>query len=339
MRPTGITRYQWYRFNIFFLIEHFLGYSNSEKLIGNNRKALYREIDAQLKNSVRGELLPMPIGNADITLDQFRESYIKPVLPVVFKNAASRWPCSQKWSFDFFKNNYGEREVSLNDNVGLVDRKNPQQFETMTFTSYIDELQRGSLKYLKFSRVMDDDSTLKNDFNLGWLRKFHLPTSFGEQFLMFMGGKNTITPIHCGFSHTLFVQITGKKKWILWAPNERIFFDPRAERRSYFHTNADPYNLDDPNFPLIKYIKRYEVVLEPGDVLWFPSLLWHQVENLTDSISVAYKFADIPTAFHSSKILAPLYFLATKPNLFLTVLVNRFKKRDYIFTKRKEELG
>jgi hypothetical protein len=186
---------------------------------------------------------------------------------------------------------------------------------------------------------MDDDSTLKNDFDLNWLRKFHLSTSFGEQFLMFMGGKNTITPIHCGFSHTLFVQITGKKKWILWAPNERIFFDPRAERRSYFHTNADPYKLDDPNFPLLKYINRYEVILEAGDVLWFPSLLWHQVENQTDSISVAYKFADIPTALHSSRLLAPLYFTATKPNLFLTVLVNRFKKRDYIFTKRQAELG
>jgi hypothetical protein len=340
MKPQGITSSQWFRFNLYFTMEHFLGLENFNRLAGKSRKALYDEIDAQLKNSNRGEILPTPNEYEDLTQKQMKEKYFHNIsTPVVFKGAANNWNCVKTWSFDFFKDNYGDKEVSLNDNVGIVDRDNPQKYETMTFAEYIDELKRGSGKYLKFSRIMDDDSTLRGDFDLNWLRKFALPGSVGEQFLMFMGNSESMTPIHAGFANTIFVQITGKKRWIMWAPNERIFFDPRAERRPYNYTNADPHKLDDPNFPLFKYARRYEILLEPGDVLYFPSHLWHQVENVEGGTSVAYKIVHIPTSIRSSLPLTLLFFLATKPNLFLDVFYHKVKKRDYIFTRSHAEIA
>jgi hypothetical protein len=125
----------------------------------------------------------------------------------------------------------------------------------------------------------------------------------------------------------------------MWASNERIFFDPRAERRAYNFTHADPYNMEDPNYPLFKYAKHYEVVLEPGDVLWFPSHLWHQVESVEGGVSVAYKFAHIPTHLKASRILTILFFLATRPNVFIDVFYHKIKKRDYIFTHKQAEIG
>ena len=185
---------------------------------------------------------------------------------------------------------------------------------------------------------MDEAYTLRKDFDLAFLKRFHLPTTFGQQFFMFMGNTESMTPVHCGFANTVFIQVTGKKKWILWAPNERIFFDPRAERRSYNFSHVDPYVTNDPNFPLYKYARRYEVILEPGDILFFPSHLWHQVENVEGGVSVAYKIVHLPTNFRSSFILTTLAFLATRPNMLLDVFYHRFKKSDYLFTRSQKEI-
>jgi hypothetical protein len=340
MKPEGISSWQWFRFNLFFALEHFLGLERFNKYFGWRRKRLYDEIDAQLKGSGRGERLAFTEVFTDMSHEELKAKYLSNVdLPVVFRGAAKNWECVKTWSFDFFKHRYGDKEISLNDNVGVNDRKNPQQYEMMTFADYIDELKMGTLKYLKFSRIMDDDSTLKGDFNREWLKKFHLPFTFGEQFLMFMGNKESMTPLHSGFANTLFVQITGRKRWIMLAPGERIFFDPRAERRPYNFSHVDPYVMDDPNFPLMKYAKTYEVILEPGDVLWFPSHLWHQVENIEGGVSIAYKFIHLPTNFKASRLLTVLFFLATRPNIFVEVFYHKVKKRDYIFTRKQAEVG
>ena len=338
--PEGITNYQWFRFNLYFVVEHLLGLENFNKILGERRSSLYELIDKNLKKSNRGQQLQMPSeSNMEITLDEFRTKYIDNFLPVVFRNAAGNWPCVKKWDIDFFEKHYGEREVALSDNEGTIDKKQPQHFEILTFAKYIDELKKGSNKYLKFSRVMDDDETLKKDFDLPWLRKFHQPTSFAENFLMFMGGSNTLTPTHCGFGHSMFIQITGRKKWIFWQPNERIFFDPRAKRRQYNYTDADPYNLNDPAFPIFKYAKRFEVILEPGDALWFPSHLWHHVENLEGGISVVHKFVHLPSCFKSSKVLSTLFFLSTRPNIFFFFFYLKVFKRDYIYSRGQDQLG
>ncbi len=331
--PEGISNYQWFRFNLYFVLEHFMGTEGFEKRFGKNRKNLYSQIDEQLKGSNRGEVLPMPEAPPNVTLEEFKKTHIDNFLPAVFRGAALDWPCSKKWDFQYFKNNYADKEIIIVDNEGIIDKKNPQKFENTTFGKFVDELLAGSNKYLKFARIMDDDTSLKDDFDINWLRKFQQPGSFGENFLMFMGNTETMTPIHCGFGHTLFVQITGRKKWIFWKPNERIFFDPRSKRRNFNFTDADAYNLNDPAFPLFKYAKRYELILEPGDALWFPSQLWHMVENVEGGISVAHKFVHLPGCFRDSAILTSLFFLRTNPTIFTDFFYLKFKKRDFMYTR------
>jgi len=339
-RPKQISTFQWILFNLFFIIEHFIGIKNFDHILGNRRKVLYNQIGARLERAGRGGVVEVPVeSNYDITLSEFKKKYINKFEPVVFKGVAKKWACESKWTLDYFYENYFDREVAISDNEGTIDPKNPQQFETMKLGNYIEELRNGSTKYLKFSRLMDDDPKLKNDLDVNWLRKFHPFGSFAENFLMFIGNSEALTPIHCGFGHSLFVQISGKKKWILWKPNERIFFDPRAKRRQYNFTEADPYALEDPNFPLMKYAERYEVVLEPGDVLWFPSHLWHYVESKEGGISVVHKFVYLPDCFRSSKVLSTLFFLSTRPNIFVDFIYLKLTKRDYIYTRGKSKIN
>ncbi len=338
MKPNGISREQWFRYNLYFFVEHFLGLKNFNKHFGKGRKELYDEIDSKLKDSNRGKILDIPLVYGEISQSDMKAHLKNTNEPVIFKSVAKDWPCCKKWSFDFFAENFGDEQIAIIDNVGVTDRNKPQEYEITTYAKYVSELKKGSTKYLKFSRIMDEAYTLRKDFDLAFLKRFHLPTTFGQQFFMFMGNTESMTPVHCGFANTVFIQVTGKKKWILWAPNERIFFDPRAERRSYNFSHVDPYVTNDPNFPLYKYARRYEVILEPGDILFFPSHLWHQVENVEGGVSVAYKIVHLPTNFRSSFILTTLAFLATRPNMLLDVFYHRFKKSDYLFTRSQKEI-
>jgi hypothetical protein len=199
-------------------------------------------------------------------------------------------------------------------------------------------MRKGSKKYLKFNRLVHHNRGLQFDFDLDWLKKFQLPWSFNEAYYLFIGGQNTLTPVHNGFVCTVFIQIYGRKKWTIYKVGERVFLDVRADRRMYFYSSADPDNINDERFPLLKYAEKYEVILEPGDVLWIPPLVWHQVENLSESIGVAFKFPNIPMAFRTSKVLTSLFFLATKPNIFKALWVSLTHDEDYVFTKEDSEI-
>ncbi len=334
MKPLGVNRSDWYYYNLLFLFEHILGYKKFENIFGSSQKKLYRKIDNYLTGTNRGTTEKVEEVDKNISRKEFLQQCYDPVLPKVFRGAATEWKAVKNWNLDFFEKHHGHKEILLNDNIGLT----AQDFEKMNLKYYINQLRNGSLKYLKFSDIVNEDQNLKNDFDLDWLRKYKLPFSWGEDLKMFMGGKGTLTPLHIGFSSFLFVQVMGRKKWILYPASDRLFLDPRTERTFYFYSKANPHQKDDPNFPLLKHAKQYEIVLEPGDVLWVPSFTWHQVENPTDSIGIRYGRSSIPGSAKSSKMMTTLIFLATKPNVFTHFYTSLKNKQEYTFVKSQAEI-
>ena len=325
----------WLKYNTLFFIEHFLGRPFFEKMFGRSEQKMLNKINQNLKEKTCDSTFRV----IDLKKGEFTDPVIDRNCPVVFRGAAKDWECCKNWNFEFFKENYGDKIVTLQDNVGVVDKENPQPFSELKLSEYIDRLKQGSLEYLKFSRIVHDDSSLQQAFNLNWLQKFKSKFSFGEVYYMFIGGTKTKTPIHNGLPDTIFIQVEGKKKFIFYKPKDRLFLGVRPERRGYFYSNADPKKTNDPQFPLMKYAQKHEVILDPGDVLWFPSLVWHQVENVSHSIGIAYKFVDLRSALISSKMMTTLFFMATRPSIFRAFIANRTEKNDYIFTKNQSDLN
>ena len=334
MKPREIKTIDWYHYNALFFLEHWLGYPRFKKHFGERQKKLYDKIDGYLTGTNRGIISEVESVSKDLTYEQFMEQCYKPGLPKIFRGAASDWNAVKNWNFDFFEKEHGHKEILLNDNVGLAN----QQFEKMDLKYYINQIRNGSLKYLRFSDVVNDDENLKNDFDLNWLRRFNLPLSWGEDLKMFMGGSGTVTPFHVGFSGFLFVQVMGQKKWTLYPPGDRIFLDPRTERTFYYYSKANPYERNSSDFPILKHSRHYEVVLNPGDVLWVPSFTWHYVENPTDSIGIRYGRSCIPAAAKSSRVLTALMFMATRPTMLEHFYTSRRKKRQLLFIKSQAEL-
>lgn len=334
MTIIPIKKRHWLLYNILFLLEHFLGRKKFLKVFGSVEKRLINKV----QNYSPDFFKPNGFKIVDLQKGEYTEPYMDKQFPVVFRGAAADWECCKEWNLDFFASEYGNYEVTMQDNIGVTDRDNPQTYSHMKMSEYIKELKSGSKRYLKFSRVIRDENILKKYFKTDWLTKFKSKFAFsGNTYYFFIGGKDTKTPIHDGYAATVFIQVEGYKKWIFYAPEDRFFLGVRPERRSYYYSNANPYKFDDPEFPLLKYAQRHEITLGPGDILWFSPLIFHQVENNTDSIGVAYKFVDIPLSFYSSKILASLFYLSTKPSVFTMFVGNRTEENDYIFVKDKEE--
>jgi hypothetical protein len=333
MKNIPVKKRHWLLYNFLFFVEHFLGAN------------LFRKLFSKLENRLISQIQKYPADffkPSDFKIIDLKEGeYDKPIYdkwyPIVFRNAAKNWECCKEWSIDFFEKEYGDIMVTMQDNIGLTDKDNPQTFSYMKMSEYIQELRSGSKKYLKFSKVIEDKEILEKYFDTKWIDSSKRSTAFSNSYYFFIGGKDTKTPIHNGFAGTVFIQVEGQKKWLFYAPEDRIFLGIRPERRSYNYSNANPYNLQDPKYPLLKYAQKHEVILNPGDILWFNSLIFHQVENMSDSIGVACKFNDIPLSFKSSKIMSTLFFLATKPSLLTAFIGKRTEKNDYIFVKNKDE--
>lgn len=336
MKPKAVVTGQWWRYNSLFLLEHFFGRKFGGRFLGRRRNRLNQAILRSLEGFPRPEPQPVAEAPANLVWGDLRELRSRLHAPLVFRGAAADWPCTKKWGLDFFESEYGDYEVVLNDLVGTIDPNNPQTFRTISMREYIGMMRSGTLQYLKFSNLVQKERKLQEDMDLNWLYRFNKPMATGKTFYMFAGGPGTVTPLHNEFPNVVYVQVSGRKRWVLYLPEDRIFFDPRTDRRIYYYSEADPFKEDPERFPLLKYARRYEVILEPGDILWFPAFAWHYVENLSVSIGVAYKYAHLGSAWRSSGMLTSLFFLATRPNPIIAFIASRLKKDDYTLSKSEK---
>lgn len=332
MRPNGITKQQWFKYNSLLVLEHFLGLKLSEKIVRPLRNKLYTEVLQNKAIANRGETIPTEsITHTDFSAFVNNKNSLLNK-PYLFKGVAKDWPAIQKWNKSYFKEHYGDIQVPLVDKIpGIRDDKG--KYNKINFRQYFEEIEKGNKIYLSFSRVLDHNPELRKDLNIDWLRQFEWGTVNGEQTFFFMGEEGTKTEMHNGFAQTLFIQVEGKKRWTIWAPEERFFLDPVAGRHTHFYSFVNPHNDNDPRYPLSKYAKKYELELEAGDVLWFPALFWHYVENPTANIGVAFKWVNVPQNFKISKLLTTLVLMATKPSLLESFIYNKIYKQDIVFDK------
>ncbi len=327
MKPSTLSSEVWNSYNYLFLLEHFLGPNYYQKIFKKTEENLFSKIEKQhLENlSTENASLYDDYGPNDNVTPAYSENRVK-----VYRGAAKNWPCTQKWNLDYFQKTYGDKEVMIYNSPGLFETE-VQKYQTMSMGNYIEELKKGSRIYLKFSPVVHHESSLKTDFDYNWLDQFAIKGSFGKKTFLFLGPEGSSTPIHNALANTVFIQVYGQKKWTFWEPSERLFLGVRPERRGYFYTHLRQNNVDQTRFPLAKYARKFEITLNAGDVLWFPAFYWHEVQNPSDSIGVAYKIGNMNTALKSSRMLTLLTFLSTRPFIIDSMIRSGFKDNERVF--------
>ena len=297
--------------------------------LGNVRRVVKRGRDAreQLKAAVRqrspvhfksGTLnMEYPI-NRWTSLRRWQEkSYITTRLPVFDDVVDGRF--NMNWDPDRSLC-LGDDEIrnSIKSCVGKARYQVPSI--DMPTEQFFDEVSEGRpLMYM--APLGDEFARVGLDADLADWRDIAVneTSQCDHRCFIWIGGGDIVSHTHYDASHNTYVQISGRKTFVLSAPRtwSRHYLFPRGHPGNQKSRVDWEKKMDEATkraFPRWKHIDAWIANLEPGDVLYIPPYWFHQVASTTTSISanvwslsdeiVAYELAlslGLPDAFSSDE--------------------------------------
>ena len=187
------------------------------------------------------------------------------------------------------------------------------------------------MKYARFNPLLDTYPELQNDLNQSWLNNVR-NTQLKKHHVLFIGNKGTKTNIHTAGTDNLFVQIRGKKRWLIWHQKVHYIINPKVNRAPAKVSNINPNKLNNSNLGF-NHLPICEITLNKGDIIFIPSYLWHYVENLTPSIGVGIRWLSLQNSFRNNMLFANLELFNTSPSIFSTLNWNKGFDFNKIITR------
>jgi hypothetical protein len=119
----------------------------------------------------------------------------------------------------------------------------------------------------------------------------------GKEALLWFGPKGTITPLHHDLTNNIFVQLYGKKRFIM-IPSLQVPYMYNDQRAKHVYSLVDGGAPDLQQFPLYKNITPITLEVNAGEALFIPIGWYHYVVSESVSISLTFtNFRDINNYF------------------------------------------
>ena len=104
--------------------------------------------------------------------------------------------------------------------------------------------------------------------------------------MLWMSHPEVCAQPHYDRSHNLFVQLSGRKRVLLFPPAYGRFMYPYPSLHSARRMSMIPFKDEIDEFPPRLFpnstlLKAYDVTLGPGEVLYIPPYWWHSIETLS----------------------------------------------------------
>jgi hypothetical protein len=257
--------------------------------------------------------------------EDFARQYLNPMIPVVITDMMDAWPARQKWSMAYFKAQYGRLRVPVvSRNYSKPGKSYMQPDRVISFQEYLEILESGPTQLRIFAwNIFRVAPELRHDFTMPTI----MDGFVNELPYMFFGGEGSKVPLHydIDMSHVLLHQIEGRKRLLLFAPDQ--------SRSLYHHpfTVASYVDLNRPDFaqyPALAGAKGWEVVLQPGEALFIPSGYWHYTEYLDCGFSMSLRaFGSVPTRLKGMANIATHVLVDRGLNRLMGPAWNRWKER------------
>jgi hypothetical protein len=215
--------------------------------------------------------------------------------PVVFRGRFNNTAAVKKWSADYFEEMYGEEIL-----ITLLEGRPDKQYEISTHSTTATDNGYGYQKIMqpvkmklknaikrmregKKLYISNIDTIFRKQHGLiedlqfpdtitPWAYNPYMP--YAAQMFFGIGSKDqsdtTGTLYHCAASANLFVQVKGDKHWTFIPARYGVFLHPSLGRVT---PAAKTGRKPGVNVPAMR------VTLHPGDVLFNPPWLWHEIHN------------------------------------------------------------
>ena len=218
-------------------------------------------------------LLPIPRVEK-ITPSDFQTHYMGPNRPVVFKDLASSWPATRKWTPEYLKQKCGDLQVKVYDtSYAQLGKHYMSSLRKMSFKEYLDLVTNSSVDLRMFLfDILKEAPELREDLMFP-----SVASGFSKRFIfLFFGCKSSVTPMHydVDMSHVFHTVFYGKKRVVLFPYEEsRNLYKHPFNTRSYI----DVDNPDFDKFPRLRDVTGYQEILYPRETLFIPSGYYHYV--------------------------------------------------------------
>ena len=223
---------------------------------------------------------------AGLTKESFANEYLLPLKPVIFTDLMDPWPAKDKWTINFFKENYGDLMVPVySANTSNPGKKYMAPDRKIPFREFLTCLEQGptDLRMFLFN-IFRHAPELCEDFKLPTIMN-----GFIESFpFMFFGGEGSKVALHydVDLSHVFLNQFHGRKRVVLFAPEQsRAIYHQPFSVASYIDVNNPDYN----QYPALQNVSGFECILEPGETLFMPSGYWHYIEYTDSGYSISLR--------------------------------------------------
>ncbi len=239
---------------------------------------------------------------SDISAEHFTKNYFEPGIPVVIRNLSQQWKAYNKWTWDYFKEIVGDKEVGIYNNV-KSDAFTPinKADQYTSFGNYIDMIRKGPAAWRIFLfNIFNHAPALTEDFT--W--PDHLMKHFIKRVpMLFVGGQGSVTHMHfdIDLSHIVHTQFIGRKRVLLFPYEEqfKLYRKPfevlsLADFTQYYDDSKSKLDFD--RFPAVRFAQGYDVTLEHGDTLFMPGGYWHHMEYLESGFAMSLRAMNLSVA-------------------------------------------
>ncbi|KAH8380032.1 hypothetical protein KR009_008565 [Drosophila setifemur] len=227
------------------------------------------------------------------SLNEFKTKCFQPEQPTLLLNTIHHWPALEKWlDLNYLLQVAGNRTVPIEIGSNYASEEWSQQLVKIR-----DFLQRQfgknkgnqEIEYLAQHELFSQIPALKRDICIPdycTIGKEDQPGAVDIK--AWLGPAGTISPMHYDPKHNLLCQVFGSKKIILAAPKDTENLYPHESEFLGNTSQIDAANLDFDSHPLVRKVKFFELLLQPGDCLYMPPKWWHYVRSEAPSFSVSF---------------------------------------------------
>lgn len=216
----------------------------------------------------------------------FRRDFARRSRPVVLTGLADAWPARARWSLDYLATAHGSARLPVARTQGgavITDPRRGVICDEQPLGDYLASLRDGDPGGYLMTRFEDLPPDLAREAPLP-------PICAGAGWRvskLWISAAGTTSALHFDLADNLHTVLAGRKRFILFSPDESDCVYPRGLLSSIPNgAEVDPEAPDLARFPRLAYATPRVAELGPGDTLFLPHGHWHHVRTLEPTIAV-----------------------------------------------------